>query len=213
MVMYALLAKFSLIERTLIAGASVSAFLLAGAIAFEKAGYLPCELCLDQREAHWTALAVSVAGLVAAFLFKARLAASAGVGALALVYALSAGLAFYHTGVEYGYWPGPASCSAPVEAITTITGLGEALGEKPSGPSCGEPAWRLFGVSMAGYNLLASAALFALAFTAAAGATRQARQARRPAAQSIKAQQIKAQATKQAGQRTPGNDENPANPT
>jgi len=183
-VMQAIFEKFSLIERALLAGAVVSALLLASAFAFEHAGYPPCELCLDQREAHWTALGVAIAGLIAAFVFKARLAASAGVGALALVYALSAGLAFYHTGVEHGFWPGPASCSAPVEAITDISGLGGALGEKPSGPSCGEPSWRLFGVSMAGYNLLASAALFALAFTAAASATRQAKQARRPSAHS-----------------------------
>ncbi len=183
-VMQAVFEKFSLIERALLAGAVVSGLLLAGAHTFEAAGYPPCELCLDQREAHWTALGVSIAGLIAAFIFKARLAASAGVGALALVYALSAGLAFYHTGVEHGFWPGPASCSAPVDTIPDISGLDGALGEKPSGPSCGETSWRLFGVSMAGYNLLASAALFALAFTAAAGATRQAKQARRPAASS-----------------------------
>ena len=183
-VMQAVFEKFSLIERALLAGAVVSGLLLAGAHAFEYAGYPPCELCLDQREAHWTALGVSIAGLIAAFIFKARLAASAGVGALALVYALSAGLAFYHTGVEHGFWPGPASCAAEVDTIPSITGLDDALGEKPTGPSCGEAMWRLGGVSMAGYNLLASSALFALAFAAAASATRQAKQARRPSAHS-----------------------------
>ncbi len=163
-------------------GAAASALLLAGAHIFERLGYPPCELCLDQREAHWTALSVAVAGIAAAYLAKARLAAAATVGALALVYALSAGLAFYHTGVEFGFWPGPASCGAAGEIIRDGGGLGAALGEKPSGPSCGDAAWRFLGVSMAGYNLLASAALFLIALAAALGAARAARQARRPSA-------------------------------
>jgi len=175
--MQALLAKYTLVERALIIGATCSALLLAGAHIFERLGYYPCELCLDQREAHWTALGVAIAGLIAAFGAKARLAAAATVGALALVYALSAGLAFFHTGVEFGFWQGPASCSATDAVIKDAGGLGAALGEKPSGPS---PAWRLFGISMAGYNLLVSAILFVIALMAALGAAHEARQARRP---------------------------------
>ncbi|MFZ5618511.1 MAG: disulfide bond formation protein B, partial [Pseudomonadota bacterium] len=44
-----------------------------------------------------------------------------------------------------------------------------------------EAAWRLLGVSMAGYNLLISAGLFALCLVAAVGAGRDARRASRAA--------------------------------
>lgn len=148
-------------EIALATGFGASASLLAGAHLFEKVGGLaPCVLCLDQREAHWTALAVAVAGLAAARLFKSRLGAAAAVGAAALVYAVSAGLAFYHTGVEFKYWPGPAICAGggPVD----IGSIGAALDDAPEVADCSDAPWRLFGISMAGYNLLISAGLFAL---------------------------------------------------
>lgn len=184
-VMRAFFTNRSFVEQALIIGAVCSGLLLIGAHIFEAFGYPPCELCLDQREAHWTALAVALIGLAMAFIFKARLAAAASVGALALVYALSAGLAFFHTGVEFGFWPGPASCSAAgFTPVSEPLNLSEALTQKPTGPSCGDAAWRLFGISMAGYNLLASVALFVIAFVAAIIATRHARQARRPSSRS-----------------------------
>ncbi|MEL6212507.1 MAG: disulfide bond formation protein B [Pseudomonadota bacterium] len=179
--MFSRLKKASLIRLALVVGAAASASLLAGAHAFERAGFAPCDLCLDQREAHWAALAVAFAGLVSAFVIRARLVAAASVGALALVYALSTGLAFYHTGVEFSFWAGPASCSQIGDSVTTLEQLQEGLKEAPAGPACNEAPWRLFGVSMAGYNMLASAGLFALAMIATLGAMRRARQDRRPA--------------------------------
>jgi disulfide bond formation protein DsbB len=167
-------------EQALIIAATASALLLAGAHIFEAVGYPPCALCLDQREAHWTALAIALAGLFAQIVFKARHAAAAAVGATALVYAVSAGLAFFHAGVEYGYWPGPATCASVGGAITDAASLGDALDKKAHGPSCEEAAWRLFGMSMAGYNLVFSAGLFALTLAAALNAARAAKAARRP---------------------------------
>ncbi len=167
-------------ERALIAAAAASALLLAGAHLFESFGYAPCTLCLDQREAHWTALAIAVAGLVAQLGFKARTVAGAAVGATALVYAVSAGLAFFHAGVEFGYWPGPASCAAVGPGVADPTDLENALNAKTHGPSCEDAAWRFLGVSMAGYNLIFSAGLFALTLAAAPSATHAARAARRP---------------------------------
>lgn len=169
-------------EQALLLSALASAALLLAAHLFERIGGLPpCPLCLDQREAHWAALAVSVAGLAASMAFRARVGAAAAVGAAALVYAVSAGLAFFHTGVEFGYWPGPASCAAGGAIVTDATTLLEALGRKPASPGCADAAWRLFGVSMAGYNLLASAGLFALTAAAALGAARAERASRRAA--------------------------------
>lgn len=176
--MIAAMTRFSFTEKALGAGALASGFLLAGAHLFEKAaGLIPCILCLDQREAHWTALAVALAGLAAAKIFGSRLAAAAAVGAAALVYAVSTGLAFYHTGVEYDYWPGPAICAGG-GAEFSIDEIAGTLDQKSTGPSCEDVQWRFLGVSMAGYNLLASAGLFALTLLAAVYETRAARRAR-----------------------------------
>ena len=76
--------SLSLTERALGLSLAASGAMLAGAHLFEKVGGLvPCVLCLDQREAHWTALGLSIAGLAALRLFKSKLAATAAVGAVA----------------------------------------------------------------------------------------------------------------------------------
>jgi len=171
------LAHYSAAERALIAAFAVSAALLAGAHLFERiGGLIPCILCLDQREAHWTALGVAAAGLIAARFFNSNLGAAAAVGAAALVYAVSTGLAFYHTGVEYKFWPGPAICAggSGADAID-INDLSQALGGPADAPSCEDVQWRFLGVSMAGYNLLASAGLFALTLIAAIAESRRAK--------------------------------------
>jgi disulfide bond formation protein DsbB len=172
-----------MVDKALLLAALTSAALLIGAHLFEKVGGLaPCALCLDQREAHWTALALSLAGVVIAVGLRWRRAAAATVGACALVYLVSAGLAFYHAGVENHFWPGPATCAGGGHVDLGGGSLADALTEGPDAPSCSEAAWRLLGVSMAGYNLLASAGLFAFCLVAAAGAAREARRASRAAA-------------------------------
>ncbi|MEO1014573.1 MAG: disulfide bond formation protein B [Pseudomonadota bacterium] len=153
-------------------GASVA--LLAGAHIFEALGYHPCDLCLDQREAHWTAAAVAAAGLIAARLIRASTAAVAAVGATAFVYALSAGLAFYHTGVEFGYWTA-SSCGASVPSGVTAEYFRSVLEDGGPEGGCSEAAWRFFGVSMAGYNLLFSAGLCLVCLSAALISTRRLR--------------------------------------
>lgn len=183
-----MLAKFRqrpLVEQVLAVSALASGALLLGAHLFEWiGGYLPCALCLDQRQAHWAALGVSLAGLAASTLLRARLVASAAVGATALVFLVSTGLALYHTGVENKYWPGPPTCSAGAETAVTPDDIAAALrGEAPT-PSCSDAAWRLAGISMAGYNMLASAGLFAMTFGAALALAREARRARRSASAS-----------------------------
>jgi disulfide bond formation protein DsbB len=173
------LTKLSFTERALAVSLAASATLLAGAHLFEHVGGLvPCILCLDQREAHWTAAGVALAGLIAARLFKSRLGAAAAVGATSLVYAVSAGLAFYHTGVEYEFWPGPAICAASGPAIVDLQNLAASLSQPTDAPSCSDVQWTFLGISMAGYNLLASVGLFALTMAAALAETRAAREER-----------------------------------
>ena len=161
--MEALLTRFALPRRTLLVCVAVSAALIAGAHAFERVGGMaPCALCLDQREAHWTAIAAGVVLLGFAALGASRVVA-AGLGALALVYAFSAGLGGFHAGVEWGFWPGPDACAPATTASLDGIDAGALLSSLdrpgPEGPSCSEAAWRMLGVSMAGYNALISAGL------------------------------------------------------
>jgi len=174
-----LIAQSSFTGRALAVSFIASLSLLIGAHLFERIGGLaPCILCLDQREAHWAALGVATAGLISAWVFRSKLAAGAAVGALALVYLVSAGLAFYHTGVEYAFWPGPALCASTGANNFDFEDLGPSLLLSNHAPACDEVQWRFLGVSMAGYNLLVSAGLFALTMTAAIAETRSAHQER-----------------------------------
>ncbi len=178
--MLSVISKRPLVDSALLVAALSSAGLLIGAHLFEHVGGLaPCALCLDQREAHWTGLSLSLAGVIAGAVLKWRRAAVATAGACALVYLFSAGLAFYHSGVEFHFWPGPATCSGGGPVDLAGGSLADVLDQKPSGPSCTEAAWRFLGVSMAGYNLLVSAGLFAICMVATTLAARDQRQAKR----------------------------------
>lgn len=139
----------------------LSAVLLAAAHAFEHFGGLaPCLLCLDQREVHWIGAGLALFFILLGFLGD-RMAVKYhgwliyGLLLLALVYFYGAGLAFYHAGVEWKFWEGPAACAAGRTGI-----IGGALSldmqDVHIGPSCDEAAWRLLGFSMAGWNGLIS---------------------------------------------------------
>jgi len=170
-------------RSALVLSALASALVLAGAHAFETFGGLdPCALCLDQREAHWAGLGVALTGLVLGLAFKASRVTAGAVGACAFVYLFSAGLAFYHTGVEHKFWPGPATCSGAGATKVDEASLGAVLNGLAPVVSCADPAWMLFGVSMAGYNLLISAGLLALCASAATRAFGDARRKARPRA-------------------------------
>jgi disulfide bond formation protein DsbB len=114
-------------------------------------GLAPCELCLLQRWPWAAAIVVSfVVGLVGE---RARLDWVALV--LGLVFAASIVVAVYHVGVEQHWFAGPSACTAAPGGATTLEQMKQQiLGTAPV--LCDRPAWTLFGVSLAGWNLLAS---------------------------------------------------------
>lgn len=139
--------------------AFVSAAMLAAAHIFQRFGYEPCLLCLRQREVYWIALPLALAGFV---LLQRRPEQVRVVPALlGTVFLTGFAVAAYHAGVEWKWWPGPESCGAGGAA--DAAGI-EALlrGEPVRSVRCDEAAWRLFGVSMAGWNAMVSLALAAL---------------------------------------------------
>jgi len=147
---------------------ALSAVVLASAHAFERlGGYAPCLLCLRQREVYWTAGAVAMVVWLAGRV-RPGLAAG-GSAALALVFLYGAGLAGFHAGVEWGFWPGPAACATGGAGALSADAVAAALGAVQRSPSCSEAPWRIAGLSMAGYNSLIS---LALALASAFAATR-----------------------------------------
>jgi disulfide bond formation protein DsbB len=75
-----------------------------------------------------------------------------------LLFAAGTVLAFYHVGVEHHWFAGPTACTGSATGAQTIDELrAQLLGRQPV--NCDEPAWRMFGISLAGWNALTSLAL------------------------------------------------------
>lgn len=127
-------------------------------------GLTPCELCLLERWPWWVAIVLSAA----AWLAGSRVAPPIPAGLLALVFLASAGVAFYHVGVEQHWFAGPTACTASGVEATSVDALrAQLLGKQPV--MCDQVQWSLFGISLAGWNLLASLVLAWLCAAAARG--------------------------------------------
>ena len=139
---------------------------ILAALGFEHiGGYQPCPLCLMQRTPYYLGIPLVAAALVAARLQAPRLVLAALFGAFALAMLYNAGLAAYHAGVEWRFWEGPAACAPSVE-VGGVDDLLDQL-ENATPPSCTDAAWRLLGLSFAGWNAIVSALLAGLGLYAA----------------------------------------------
>lgn len=121
-------------------------------------GLRPCQLCLYQRVPY--GVTIFLALLALGLRLDAKRAALM-LGLCALAFAVDGGLALYHVGVEQHWWAGPTSCSGGLGTVRSVEDLAALLSKPIDIPSCDKVAWSLFGISMAGYNLLASIALAA----------------------------------------------------
>jgi disulfide bond formation protein DsbB len=119
-------------------------------------GLVPCELCLYQR---WPYYAVIVAA-IAALLTGSAPAMREILLLCGLIFLVGLVLALYHVGVELHWFAGPSACTGSGTGAQTIEELRQQLMSRQP-VNCDEPAWRLFGVSLAGWNALASLALAA----------------------------------------------------
>lgn len=117
-------------------------------------GLAPCELCLTER---WPWDVAIVMSFVAAMV-GSRAALPWVALLLAVVFAVGTALAGYHVGVEQHWFAGPSACTAAAGTPATLDALRVLLMHQQP-VRCDEPAWRLFGISLAGWNLLASLAM------------------------------------------------------
>lgn len=148
-----------------------SAVMLAIAHAFETFGGLaPCLLCLKQREVYWAAMGVAAAGLVLQYLFRRPALVRLVSAALALVFLVGMGIAIWHAGAEWKWWPGPEACAVDPKATFSAGGIDDFLGgAEQKTPSCDVALWHFLGLSMAGWNVLISLKLAVLSVLAATG--------------------------------------------
>ena len=131
---------------------AASAVVLGGAYLSQYWGGLaPCELCLLQRWPWGVAIVIALV----AIMVGNRPALPWVALLLAVIFAGGSALAFYHVGVEQHWFAGPSACSAAATAADTVEALkAQILRQQPV--RCDEPAWSLAGISLAGWNLLAS---------------------------------------------------------
>ncbi len=133
---------------------------IAGALVFEHVfGLPPCPLCLRQRIPYYAAMPVALAASV---IPEESRWSRLGLGALALIFLVSAALGVHHAGVEWGWWTGPNDCAgAPAPPPG---GMGDFLNQLQTTRivSCTEAAWRFLGLSLAGWNVLISLGLGAI---------------------------------------------------
>ena len=140
----------------LIIAGGISTTLLGSALLFQYVGGLaPCSLCIWQR---WPHLAV----IVMAFIGLRGIMPRSMLWLTFIAGSISAGLGGYHAGIEYGFWAGPASCTANLALGGDIKTLTEQLLITPL-VRCDEAPWLFFGLSMAGWNALISLDIMAAA--------------------------------------------------
>jgi disulfide bond formation protein DsbB len=133
-------------------------------------GYVPCKLCLTQRQPYYVAIPIALALVLAPVPDATR---RGGLWLLALIFLVSAALGAYHAGVEWGLWLGPNDCGgAPPPAPSGMEDFLKDLG-KTRVVSCTEAAGRFLWLSMAGWNAVVSLALAAFAAAAALPSPRQ----------------------------------------
>ncbi|MBX4870983.1 MULTISPECIES: disulfide bond formation protein B [Rhizobium] len=127
-------------------------------------GYIPCALCLLQRQPYYYAIPIAIIGAVSSLVGLPNWITRALILAAGVLMLVTAGMGVYHAGVEWHFWPGPATCSTTANGMTS--NAGDLLTELNTikGPSCTDAALRVLGLSFAGWNVIAGILLAAFAF-------------------------------------------------
>ena len=143
--------------------AGIAAATLAGAWFFQLVlDIRPCPLCLEQRYAYYLAVPLGLVVAFAASRDAPRPVLLAGLALLAAAALANAWLGTYHAGVEWKFWQGPTDCTGPVGNFGSAGSLLDRL-DTVKVIRCDEVQWRFLGLSLAGYNVLISLSMAAIA--------------------------------------------------
>lgn len=126
---------------------AVSVFALGGVFVGQYFfGLHPCHLCLYQRWPFGVIIIFGLAGLSLPRLSQAM------IGLSGVAFLLNAGIAFFHSGVERKWWAGLEGCTTP-DMSGSIEDLMKRI-QEAAVVNCDEIAFKLFGLSIANYNVL-----------------------------------------------------------
>ena len=126
-------------------------------------GYIPCKLCLQQRIPYYVGIPLTAIMLIALARGASQKTAQLALTALTLIFLVSAALGAYHAGVEWGFWLGPSDCGGTIATSPAKVGDLMSAIENTKVVSCTSASWRLFGLSMAGWNAVVSSVLVGVA--------------------------------------------------
>jgi len=132
---------------------TIGFFTILAAWSFEIiGGYEPCELCFGQRIPYYVGLPL-LAVIIGAWKVTPVMLRIAGTLAVTGIFLWSAYLGAFHAGVEWGFWPGPASCTGTGGGISfdDLSNIDENRVVM-----CDVVQFRFLGLSFAGLNALAS---------------------------------------------------------
>jgi len=125
-------------------------------------GLPPCPLCLEQRTPYYVSVPLAALLWLGAGHGASRKVLILGFLAIAVAMLWNTGLAAYHAGIEWKFWPGPQDCSGPINRLGSTQDLMKQL-QDISLVRCDEAAWRFLGLSLAGWNVLVSLGLACVA--------------------------------------------------
>jgi disulfide bond formation protein DsbB len=144
----------------------VAAATIVGAWIFQALGYAPCELCLKERIPYYVGIALAALTLALAGASQKNWTAAAFAG-LFLIFSAGTVFGVYHSGVEFGFWPGPTDCTGTLDHAGSVGDFMKQL-QTVKVVRCDVVSLRVLGVSLAVWNAAISAFLAALAALALA---------------------------------------------
>jgi disulfide bond formation protein DsbB len=128
-------------------------------------GLAPCVLCWYQRVPYVAVIIICTTGLLYPRVTAEALAISA------ITFVIGGTIAVFHVGVEQAWWEGTKACVGSSAPSDSIDDLRAQIMAAPI-VRCNDIQWSLFGVSMAGYNILTSVVLTVFAALASFRARR-----------------------------------------
>ncbi|MGL1920607.1 MAG: disulfide bond formation protein B [Hyphomicrobiales bacterium] len=118
--------------------------------------YQPCVMCYEERLPYYALIVLTGFGLLSTAMIRKYLL----IG-LSILMFLASLYGAYHAGVEWGFWPGPESCTGSDLNISADIDLLAMVQDVKIVP-CDVANWRLFGISFAGYNALTAMLIAAI---------------------------------------------------
>ncbi len=144
---------------------AITGITIAAAWGFQLiGGYIPCPLCLQQRWPYYAVIPLAFAVFMLSRTHGAIGFVRGGLVVCGLIMLVSAGMGGHHSGVEWGWWEGPAACAggAGLSTDSVLPDLNNMTVVR-----CDEVQWRFLGLSFAGWNFVISLITALIAFRGA----------------------------------------------